>query len=768
MKTILDGVLHMTLAGSLVILVVLLARPMLCKAPKRFSYALWAVVLVRLLCPVGIPVRMPQGALPQAVPVTTITTGQAEIPKVPTEAVSPQQSQLDHSAAAQEVPAASEDIPISWESVVAAVWAVGALSMVLYGGISNFRFRKTLEEACKIGDSLYIVDGIGSAFVVGLFRPRIYLDSGISGERMQYIVAHEQTHIARWDHVTRHLAYLALCLHWFNPLVWLAFFLSGRDMEMSCDEAVVGKLGPQIRANYAESLVNLSLGRHILAGRPVAFGENDTRRRIMNLANWKHTNGKFNTLCGVLCLAVTVLCACQPVGSAKPVAEKPTSQETVKAENPDSFESTDGSVTYTWNLGEIAAFEKLPVVEVVPHKLTDQDAQRMAKVFYGDAPVYDIGVGQQRQLTRKEIQRRIDFLTPYLDTTKLGGLWTLDDAIAQPDRIQPDLETMQEQLKTAPEEIQEPLWDGTVPEQPGEGYENLLNLFGYVDGDPYRFTARCDEEGPYQENGMMLLLNDGGEENTASFIGDAQVFAGGPPAAGKPEELSRWAQEKLDQMAPGAWQVAGVRIRKEVQNSYSNVTNLHLGESVRYYINVDATPMTHGVPGIFWPTSQNLEAYQYSLDEDWEDDSASYPDSYAYFAFNADGKLNTIGFVNPEEEVRQIQENVEILPMEQLIRIAQEQLTHYNDKIIASGTCDPFCDVDLDAVDLQVEIHQGDFGMARIPAEDRPGHFYRVPAISFRGQVYAKDKETGEMVEMKTVNGGTLVTINAMDGTVIG
>ena len=767
MKAIFQGVLHMTLASSLVILAVLLARAMLRKAPKRFSYALWAVVLVRLLCPVGIPVQIPQGALPQAVPVTTITIGQAELPKVPTEAVLPQQSQLNHSAAAQEAPVASEDIPISWEGVVAAGWLVGAVSMALYGGISNFRFRKKLGEACKIGDSLYIVDGIGSAFVVGLFRPRIYLDSEISGERMQYIVAREQTHIARWDHVTRHLAYLALCIHWFNPLVWLAFFLSGRDMEMSCDEAVVGKLGPQIRANYAESLVNLSLGRHILAGRPVAFGENDTRRRIMNLANWKHTNGKFNTLCVVLCLAVTVLCACQPMGPAKPAAGTPVGQKTVKAENPDSFASTDGSVTYTWNLGKIATFEKLPVVEVVPHKLTDQDAQRMAKVFYGDAPVYDIGIGQQRQLTRKEIQRRIDFLTPYLDTTKLAGLWTLDDTIAQPDRIQPDLETMQGQLKIAPEEIQEPLWNGTVAETTGDGYE-VLNLFGYVDGDPYRFTAQSIEAGLYRENGMMILLNDGGEENTASFIGDAQVFAGGPPAAGKPEELSRWAQEMLDQMAPGQWKVVGTRIRKEVQDSYSNGTNLHLGQSVRYYINVDATPMTHGVPGIFWPTSQNLEAYQYSLDEDWEDDSASYPDSYAYFAFNADGKLNTIGFVNPEEEVRLVQENVEILPMEQLIRIVQEQLTRYNDEIITSGTCNLPYDVDLDAVELQVEIHQGDFGMARIPAEDQPGHFYRVPAISFRGQGYAKDKETGEMVELKTVNGGTLVTINAMDGTVIG
>jgi len=141
--------------------------------------------------------------------------------------------------------------------------------------------------ASPLRDNIYLADEIHSPFVMGLFRPKIYLPSEMEEREQSYIILHEQHHIRRLDHIAKALAFAALCIHWFNPLVWAAFILSGKDMEMSCDEAVVRKLGPEIRGDYSASLLSLATGKHIMAGMPLDFGEGNTKDRIKNLASWK-------------------------------------------------------------------------------------------------------------------------------------------------------------------------------------------------------------------------------------------------------------------------------------------------------------------------------------------------------------------------------------------------------------------------------------------------------------------------------------------------
>lgn len=119
---------------------------------------------------------------------------------------------------------------------------------------------------------------------MGLVRPKIYLPSDMEEREQAYIIRHEQHHIRRGDHIIKALAFLALSIHWFNPLVWVAFIYSNKDMEMSCDEAVVKKMGDGILADYTASLLSLATGKHIIAGMPLAFGEGDTKGRIRNLA----------------------------------------------------------------------------------------------------------------------------------------------------------------------------------------------------------------------------------------------------------------------------------------------------------------------------------------------------------------------------------------------------------------------------------------------------------------------------------------------------
>ena len=195
---------------------------------------------------------------------------------------------------------------------VALVWAAGMAGMMLYSVMQYLALRRRLVGSVQLKGNIYLADQIDTAFVVGLVRPKIYLPSGVPEKERYYILAHEQHHICRGDHIIKLLAYLALCIHWFNPLVWIAFVLAIRDMEMSCDEAVIKKLGEEIRADYSASLLRLATHKKILSGMPLAFGEGDTKGRVLNMAKWKKPKVWVSFLCVLVCVIVLVACALNP------------------------------------------------------------------------------------------------------------------------------------------------------------------------------------------------------------------------------------------------------------------------------------------------------------------------------------------------------------------------------------------------------------------------------------------------------------------------
>lgn len=309
MQSIFLNVLDMSITASLVILAVIIARLLLKKAPKKFSYALWALVLLRLLCPWSIE------SVLSLIPEKTQSIPQEMALE---ESVSENISAFEAFDAAQRAvgdtlnggidfidiklsspaPVPDSETAIERETVSAShsqvwllaagyVWPLGMAAMLLWSAVSYIRLRRRLRTAAHAGGDIWLADGIDSPFVMGLFRPKIYLPSTIGEAEKGYIIAHERCHIRRKDHVIKLLAFAALCLHWFNPLVWLAFALYSRDMEMSCDEAVIGQMGEDIRADYSASLLSLATGRRAFAGTPLAFGEGDPRGRIKNLAAWK-------------------------------------------------------------------------------------------------------------------------------------------------------------------------------------------------------------------------------------------------------------------------------------------------------------------------------------------------------------------------------------------------------------------------------------------------------------------------------------------------
>ena len=251
-------VFNMSVTASVVIVFVLLARLLLKKAPKIFSYALWAVVLFRLLCPVSITTDFSLLGLFDA-PVTETTTHTTAVEYIPQDVVHtpapevklpvPGVNQSVNEALLQgdeQTAADSMEAPVALATLV---WLAGIGVLVTYSVVSLIRLRRKLVGAVPLRDNIYLADYIDSPFVMGIFPPKIYLPSSLSEQEQGYIILHEQHHIRRLDHVIKGVAFLALCIHWFNPLVWVAFILSSKDMEMSCDEAVVKKLGEEIRAD---------------------------------------------------------------------------------------------------------------------------------------------------------------------------------------------------------------------------------------------------------------------------------------------------------------------------------------------------------------------------------------------------------------------------------------------------------------------------------------------------------------------------------------
>ncbi len=323
-------ILDMSKAASLVILLVLAVRFLLRRAPKIFSYALWALVLLRLLCPfsvesaVSLIPRMeptvqdyalldepisPAGAAGAAYrAVGDMLNGGIGIQHVRT--TEPQKSG-----------ASTRIISTDWRTVWLLfgqyVWITGVAGMLLWSGISYLKLRRKLRVTAFLRDNIYLADDITSPFVIGFFRARIYLPCALREEEQTYILLHEQHHIRRGDHIIKILAFGALCLHWFNPLVWAAFALACRDMEMSCDEAVIRTLGTDVRAEYSASLLSLATGRRIIGGTPLAFGEGDPGARIRNLAKWR------KPAAGVILFAVIICAAAAACLSGERTSDDP-------------------------------------------------------------------------------------------------------------------------------------------------------------------------------------------------------------------------------------------------------------------------------------------------------------------------------------------------------------------------------------------------------------------------------------------------------------
>lgn len=309
---------NMSLTASFLVLAVISLRFLLKKAPKAIHCALWSMVAVRLICPFSFESSF--SLLPEREEVTLESlrsevqeTVHTAVERAPA-AYSPDEMPSAISKA-ETVSEETSDTRLTGTILpnLAAVWFAGMGLMLLYALESYLRIHRKVAPSIFIGNGVWICDHISSPFVLGLVRPRIYLPSDLKSRDANFVLAHERAHLKRKDHWWKPLGYLLLSVYWFNPLIWVAYILLCRDIELACDEKVIRKMGAAEKKAYSTALLNCSMPRNMITACPLAFGELGVKERVKNVLSYKKPAFWAIVITVVICIAAAFCLLTDPV-----------------------------------------------------------------------------------------------------------------------------------------------------------------------------------------------------------------------------------------------------------------------------------------------------------------------------------------------------------------------------------------------------------------------------------------------------------------------
>ena len=297
-------IINMSISASWLVLAVLILRFVLKKAPKWINVLLWGIVAIRLICPFSFESQLSLIPSAETIPLNigmdttpTINSGISAI----NNAVNPIISQSNTPMAGASVNLLQITI-----GIYEYIWIFGMIALALYTAISYWRLRRKVDTAVRYKDNIFQSENVSFPFVLGIIKPRIYLPFKMNGQYLEYVVAHEQAHICRKDHWWKPLGFLLLMIHWFNPLMWLAYVLLCRDIELACDEKVIKELGNEQRGDYTQALVACSVNRRMIAACPLAFGEVSVKERVKSVMNYKKPAFWVIIISVIVCVGVAV------------------------------------------------------------------------------------------------------------------------------------------------------------------------------------------------------------------------------------------------------------------------------------------------------------------------------------------------------------------------------------------------------------------------------------------------------------------------------
>lgn len=313
MEQLFIRILYMSMTAGYCALIVIALRFLIHRLPKIYSYGLWLVVFLRFLCPVfpessyslvkfepqeiwqdvSYDLQMPveetgttniMETSPLKAGMENIQSGDFQDGNVPVDGNAPLEGNENTGVQRMKW--------MSWIKAAGFIWLAGAVALIIYSFRSTFVLKKQLAGAKCQGKNVYEADNLRTPFVLGVIKPCIYLPAALDPKEREVVLVHEKIHIERKDYLIKSTAFLIVSVHWFNPLAWISYYLMCKDMEMSCDENVVEKMGQEVKKDYSASLLSLASGRKMEGARLTAFGEGNVRKRIVRVLRYKRPSMK--------------------------------------------------------------------------------------------------------------------------------------------------------------------------------------------------------------------------------------------------------------------------------------------------------------------------------------------------------------------------------------------------------------------------------------------------------------------------------------------
>ena len=311
MEAVFLKVLNMSINATWLIAAIMLLRLVLAKAPRQLRCMMWGLAALRLVVPFSIESMLSLLPSPQTLPDNILYTASpvihSGIPLVDN-AVNPI---LSTSLSPQPLTSANPTQILSF--IYSQFWILGMVLMSLYALFSWLHVRRKVAASIPLGNHVRLCDYIDSPFILGIFRPVIYLPSSLEEASIAYVMAHEQSHLKRRDHWWKPIGFAILSVHWFNPAVWAAYILLCRDIEIACDERVIRELGTAQKQAYSNALLKCSIRRPYIAACPLAFGEVGVKQRIKSVLNYRKPSFWILLISILLCMVMVVCFLTDPV-----------------------------------------------------------------------------------------------------------------------------------------------------------------------------------------------------------------------------------------------------------------------------------------------------------------------------------------------------------------------------------------------------------------------------------------------------------------------
>ena len=415
----------MSITASYLVLAVVVARLLLKKAPKWINCLLWALVGIRLICPFSFESALSLIPSSQTISVNNTSTGrpftvQSGVPAVD---ININEYLGDKYYEGVTVPA---NTFADMTNVLAIVWIVGLFAMLLYGSISYLRLHKKVGASILLNNNIYYCDNIDTPFILGFFKPKIYVPSGITDEQISYIALHEKAHLKRKDHWWKPLGFILLSVYWFNPIMWVAYILLCRDIETACDEKVIKNMPNTEKKGYSETLVSCSVQRRMVMACPLAFGEVGVKQRIKSVLNYKKP-AFWMIIFAVLLVAVVIACfLTNPDGNSSSIgiiggADGPTSiLVSRKKDAADKILSEDGY--------KLVSVEEKKIIfdfmsSVLTDKMFEKDGSYRVRSKY---TMHDSTIFSLKKVTSHDDYFAFDFDVSYENIPEKGTIYIVN------------------------------------------------------------------------------------------------------------------------------------------------------------------------------------------------------------------------------------------------------------------------------------------------------------------------------------------------------